>query len=423
VTTTHATPGVLVGLDLGTTACKASVVGLDGSERSHGRAPTPWVEVPTGAEVEPDAFAGAALTALAEALARVGNVRVLAIGIAGIAETGVLLDRRGRPVVRSIAWYDSRGEDEARSLAAALGEERFLERTGQPVRSLCSAAKYRWLRDHEPHAAAGVRWLGIAEWMAHLLGGEQVADLSLASRSGLLDLDAAAWWDEALAWAQAPPGLMPPAVVAGTPLGRASGAAGPAVAGATIAVAGLDHLAASIGVGAIQPGDLFDSCGTAEALIRAVVPGSEGLAERAASAGLDRGWHSVPGLQVALGAQPLGLMLGAELERLGRPRAELEAEPDSPEGRRWREACQLAAAGSRAIADELVAAGGPLERTVLAGGWSTSPALRTAKQALLERVERPAVREAGARGAALVAGLAAGVYASPSELPAPPREG
>jgi pteridine reductase len=54
---------VLVGVDVGTTVCKAAAVGLDGVELAHGRAPTPWRAVPTGAEVAPDALVGAALDA------------------------------------------------------------------------------------------------------------------------------------------------------------------------------------------------------------------------------------------------------------------------------------------------------------------------------------------------------------------------
>ena len=75
-----------------------------------------------------------------------------------------------------------------------------------------------------PESERGVRWLSVGEWVVHRLGGEQGAELSLASRTGLLDLHARGWWDEALAWAGAPAGLLPEPAFAGTPLGRAGDA-------------------------------------------------------------------------------------------------------------------------------------------------------------------------------------------------------
>ena len=114
-----------------------------------------------------------------------------------MAETGVLLGRDGEPVVRSIAWYDSRGEDEARRIEAAIPD--FRATTGITPRALRTVSKYRWLRDHVPEAQRGVRWLSVAEWVVHRLGGEQAAELSLASRTGWLDLHSRGWWDETVA--------------------------------------------------------------------------------------------------------------------------------------------------------------------------------------------------------------------------------
>ena len=98
----------------------------------------------------------------------------------------------------AIAWHDSRGGAQAERMAAELGSERFAERTGLPPRPLCSLVKYRWLREEHEPAARGVRWMSVGEWIVHRLGGEQVAELSLASRTGWLDIHARDWWPEAL---------------------------------------------------------------------------------------------------------------------------------------------------------------------------------------------------------------------------------
>jgi glycerol kinase len=60
-----------------------------------------------------------------------------------------------------------------------------------------------------------------------------------------------------------------------------------------------------------------------------------------------------------------------------------------------------------------------MSRHVVAGGWAHDAAYAAVKEEQLGPFERPPVTEAGARGAALLAGLAAGIYGSVDELPAP----
>src|SRR5687767_14098500 len=163
------TGSVLLGLDVGTTSCKAAVVSEAGEEIAHGRVRTPWRAVPTGAEIDPRDLLGAVVAAAREGLAAVPGQHVAAVGVASLAETGALLDARGEPVTPSIAWHDSRGEEEAAALVEELGAERFSERTGLEPRPLCGLIKYQWLRANHEGAARGVRWLSIGEWVVHAL--------------------------------------------------------------------------------------------------------------------------------------------------------------------------------------------------------------------------------------------------------------
>ena len=429
------TGAVLLGLDVGTTSCKAAVVSEGGEEIAHGRARTPWREVPTGAEIDPEDLLGAALAAAREALGAVEDRgRVAAIGVASLAETGVLLGASGEPVAPSIAWHDSRGEEQAQSLAAALPG--FSERTGLSPRPLCGLVKYRWLRDNDAGARGGVRWLSVAEWVVHRLGGEQRAELSLASRTGWLDIHARGWWDEALEWAGAPPDLLPEPVVAGTPLGAAGDLLGEA-RGAVLAVGGHDHLSAAVGAGATGEGDVLDSWGTAEAFVRAVAPVPADRVAAAVADGINVGWHAVEGRQCLLGAMRSGAamqrvldLLGGDRERL--ERLALEASDGGIElrglnedrndltgigagvtpGVVWRAALESTA---RAAADILArmdgVAGVPKNRLVMAGGWAEGDAARAVRNAVLGPIERTEAVYMGARGAALTAGRAAGVLA------------
>jgi sugar (pentulose or hexulose) kinase len=440
---------LLLGIDVGTSACKAAVVDAGGAERAHGQVETPWERVPTGAEIDPHALLDAAVAAARAALAEGPDGRVRGIGVTGMAETGVLLDGRGAPLSPAIAWHDGRGGDEARALGDDLGAERFTRTTGLPVTALCSAPKLRWLVEHRPAVRAARRWLNVGEWVVRGLGGEEVAELSLSSRTGLLDLAAKAPFADALAWTGLPDDLLPDFVLAGTPAGTA-GDALPGARGAVLTVAGHDHLAAGVGAGVVAPGDVLDSCGTAEALVRVVAPPLDADAiARAVAGGVSVGWHVAEGRHAVLGGLWSGLVLGEILDKLGageagRPELDAGALATAPGDapaleldlrsldrppvelpggvapeRVWRGALDAVARGAEAELAHIESVAGPRRRLVVTGGWARDEAFMAAK-ARLGPFETPPVVEAGARGAALLAGVAAGLYESADALPPVP---
>jgi sugar (pentulose or hexulose) kinase len=397
---------LLLGLDVGTSAVKAAVVDEAGRELSHGRAKTPWRQVPTGAELDPDELLAAALEAARAALK---GHEVIGIGVASMAETGVLADDGLRPVVPSIAWYDTRGAEEAARIGAELPE--FAERTGQPPSAMCTLAKYAWMRRHWPDARRGTRWLNVAEWIVLGLGGEPGAEASLASRTGFYDLHTGTAWAPAMTWADAPTTLAPPHAPAGTPLGRVATQGDPAppaaappgrpappaaaplagAKGAVLAVGGHDHAAAAVGAGAAAEGDVLDSCGTAEAILRATAPLDPATVRRAVADGFTVGRHALPGRFVLQGAFWSGERLQAIAERFG---------VDSPE---FHQGLEEAGATGADVLARMEALAGPRNRLVVTGGWSEGAAARAVKQRHLGPFEHVAEGYAGCRGAALAA--------------------
>jgi sugar (pentulose or hexulose) kinase len=438
---------LLLGLDAGTTAVKAAVFHTSGRELAQGRALTPWRTVPTGAELDPDELLAAAVAAAREAVAAAGGGQVAAVGVTGMAETGVLVDGHRRPAVPSIAWHDTRGEEEAGRLARELPE--FRRRTGLPVRAMCTLVKYRWMRDHWPDTARGVRWLNIPEWIVLGLGGEPTAELSLASRTGFYDLHERRPWADALDWADAPPGLAPDAVPAGTPMGTATD-------GGVLTVGGHDHPAAAVGAGAAGDGDVLNSCGTAEAFVRSTAPLPPDRVAHAVESGFTVGWHAAPGRQALQGGVWTGSALECVLALVGvRPeqRDEIEAaalaierargggarghepagagarlvvhglegEPGdpltlegidhdaSPAAAYYAALDAAGAAGARLLA-RLAAVAGAARRLVVTGGWATGVAAQAVKARHLGPFELSPGISQGARGAALAAGRAAGLW-------------
>jgi sugar (pentulose or hexulose) kinase len=419
---------LVLGLDVGTTAVKAAVFDADGTEVATGRAPTPWRTVPTGAEIDADELLAAAVAAAREAVAAAAG-RIVAIGVASVAETGVLLDKDGRPVVPGIAWHDERGSEQAERLANDLPE--FSARVGLPPTPLCSLAKYRWLREHVPGSERGVRWLNVAEWIVAGLGGAPISELSLSSRTGFFDLHTKQPYAEALDWAEAPSGLVGEVVPAGTPMGISSL---PEARGAVLTVGGHDHLSAAVGAGAAGDGDVLNSCGTAEAFVRASAALPPDRVARAVASDVSVGWHAADGRQCLLGAQWSGAFLRDVLARLGvEPedrapieKAALELENAGPPARTlgglddldaleglapaaaYHAALDAVARGGAAILERMAAVAGPAKRLIATGGWAAGPAARAVKQRHLGPFElSPALATGAARGAAVAAAHAA----------------
>jgi sugar (pentulose or hexulose) kinase len=399
---------LLLGLDVGTTSTKAAVIDHDGRELAHGRAPMPWTTVPTGAEIAPAQLLKCAVDAAAEALQVAGPVA--AVGVSSMAETGILLDAGGRPTgAPAIAWHDSRGTEEAHRIAEDLGEQRFAATTGLPPTELCSLAKLRWLRNHDPAARQGERWLNVAEFIVKGLGGHQTAELSLASRTGWLDLESKTVWREALDWAGAPEDFLPQPAVAGTPAGEVTAPELPAARGAVLAVGGHDHLSAAVGAGAVGEGDVLDSSGTAEAFIRAIAPLPRDKVAETVAHGMTVGWHAVPERMCLLGAQWSGQLLGAVVERLGQDRDALERAAVTSPGSEYARALDEVGRGGAEILERMAAIAGPHRRLVVAGGWAEGEAAQAAKAKWLGPFKMTSATYAGARGAALTAGRAAGL--------------
>ena len=430
---------LFVGLDVGTTTSKAAVFTEAGDQVASGRANTPWRITPSGAELDALDLLDAAKTAVAQALTKTPAGSIGGLGVASLAESGVLTDRHGTPVAPVIAWHDTRDRDELDDLRGAINPHDFAATTGLPFRQQWSLTKHRWLMDNVPSARDAVRRLNVAEWIVRGLGGDEASEQSLASRTGWLRLAERSWWDETLAWAGASETLMPPLVTAGTPLGSASAEAGlPRLTGAVLTVAGHDHQAAVVGAGADGPGDELDSCGTAEALVRTIAPGLPpqviaDLAER----GVTTGWHAVADHWCLLGATQGGLALQRVLALMGKTRADLPSldaeasalpkpqirvsapafgdidiigvtDGDSP-AHLWRAALGAVTEQAGEIHDAMSAMSGTHRNLIVTGGWSRSEGLLAVKRRRFGQLSVSDVNEAGARGAAKLAARAAEV--------------
>jgi xylulokinase len=298
---------LLLGLDVGTTSVKAVVYRTDGIAAGASSLPTPThVPRPGWAFYRPDELWQTVVAAIRGALADVDNPEEIAsVAVASVGESGVLLDAAGAATTDSIAWFDTRTRPQATWLAERIGKDELFARSGLSLQPIFSLNKLLWHREHEPAAwARSVRWLMLADFIAYRLCGEGATDLSLASRTLMLDLRERRWGEQTLAQAGIDPGLLAPLVPGGTPLGHVTASAA-ALTGlpmtAVVATGGHDHVCGALAAGVTRPGQMLNSLGTAEALF---LPTERPLTDPTAGRqGYTQGAHVVGGGYYAFAGQ------------------------------------------------------------------------------------------------------------------------
>ncbi|WP_024287190.1 L-fuculokinase [Cellulomonas sp. KRMCY2] len=315
---------LVAGLDLGSTGIKILIADRQGQEVLLRQVSTPWRDCPHGAtELDADdllASVRALLADVADGLAEVtgdAGARISALAVSGMGETGFLLGSGLEVVSPGIAWFDPRGADQVRNLPAALREQ-FAGRTGLPLGAQVTVAKLLLLRD-EGLTLAGTRWANLPEFVAASLGARLVGDVSLVSRTGLLDQDTGRPWPEMLAYLGVDATFLPPLVPSGADLGAASGVLVPAaLQGARLTVAGHDHLVSAVSGGLTESDRYHVSMGTAEVLLRVVdSPLDYDARSRLGAALINCVHHVVPGKHVLVAGVKTGLLMRRALQLVG----------------------------------------------------------------------------------------------------------
>ncbi len=438
--------GALIGIDVGTTSVKVLATVPDGDRTVSVSRDLPWRSTREGTEIEPDVLFHVVLDAVTSALDDLSADRVDRLGIASFAESVVLLDFDGRAVYPLVAWRDPRGSIEAAELATVRSDADFSRMTGLPLSNLCTAVKTRALIGNAYLGPRVGTVLSVADWLAFRPTGQTSFDLSLASRTGWLQLRDRTWDATLVEWSGLKLRVMPQLARSGAPRGTVGAGVADGLTGALVVVASVDHLVAAVGGDTASAGSIWDSCGTAEAFVRTSDPLSDDV-ERAVAVGLTVGWHVVPDQFAVLGALRSGYAFSrllhlvdvhsaSELAALESQSTERDSESsavvfgdvfsDTYSMARltstttpidvWSDlVAHIVATGSRMV-DEIDRLCGAHGRFVIGGGWSTSRILMNSKTALhpATTCAQPELR--GALGAAMLAAEASPTLADRSAL-------
>jgi L-xylulokinase len=264
------TRGLLLGIDAGQTAGKAALHDAEGREVAVAHAATATSSpFPRWVERDLEEIWLQVSTAVRDVLARAGAAPgdVAAVGIAGHNDGLHLLDAGLAPVRPAILATDTRAHAEAARLASGAIGRRALELTGRVPGPESPAALLTWLRAHEPDAFARVRHvLFCKDWLRYRLVGAIATDPTEAS-AAFAGVWSQVWSAEALdlydlgGLAEALPPIVGSAEVAGVVTAAAAAATGLAE-GTPVVTGAHDVDANALGIGAHRPGAVSLVLGT-----------------------------------------------------------------------------------------------------------------------------------------------------------------
>jgi glycerol kinase len=261
--------GLLLGIDEGTTAVKAALFDLDLKLVAEARRPVPVTHPQPGwVEQDPELILEAVVDAVAEVLEHAEGREVLAAGLDHQGESVLAWDARsGRALTPVIVWQDKRQQALLGELSASsTGDgERVVERSGLPLDPYFSAGKLAWLLAHDD-AVRGAREAGtlrmgtVDSFITDRLGGRFATDLSTASRTQLLAVGGRDWDEQLLAAFGVRREWLPVLGPSFGALGELRHARWPVAVALTAQL--VDQQAALAASGAVRPGELKATYGT-----------------------------------------------------------------------------------------------------------------------------------------------------------------
>jgi xylulokinase len=260
---------LVLGVDVGSQSIKAVIVDEAGDVVSSGSAPLTMVHEHDGwADQDPHAFCTALRDAVRAATQGVAADEIVALGLGSQVDGVVACDADGTPLRRAIIWLDKRATKQCDQLVTAVGAEHLAERTGLVADASHSAPKMMWIRENEPQVWQRAAMLApVGSYVLHHLSGSHAQDAANASSTMVYDVAKGDFDTELCEAAGLDPATLPPVrpstEVVDTLRPDVAAELGLPVTCAVVVGTGDEH-AASVGAGAIEPGVVVDVTGTAE---------------------------------------------------------------------------------------------------------------------------------------------------------------
>ncbi len=450
----------LLGIDVGTTGCKVALFSLDGEMlASSYREYDAQIPQPGWVELDARAIWENVKLAIASVVVAKPGAEIKALSVSSLGEAVVPVSEDRQILGTSILNFDRRGEEFLPDLAAVLPDERLYAINGNTLGNNYSLTKLKWIQAHQPELYERTyKFLLWGAFIAFMLGADPVVDYSLANRTLLFDIHRGDWSDELLKIF----GLDRKKLPVTTPSGKIVGTVSAHIAvelglppGVHIVSGAHDQCANAVGCGVVDAGSAVYGMGTFHCItpVFGIQPAPHQMIER----GLNTEHHAIPERYVSfiynqggslvkwfrdtfageehrqaevdersvypalfdeIPAEPSRVMVLPHFTNTGPPDfitdscgliAGLRLETNR--GEVLKGLIEGAAFYLKEVVDSLPETGIQCQDYRAVGGGSKSDAwVQTCANIFGQPFTRPRITEAGALGAAIIAGVGAGVF-------------
>ncbi|MFN2272272.1 MAG: xylulokinase [Anaerolineae bacterium] len=259
----------LLGIDVGTSGSKAILIDAAGAVKASATTEYPlYTPQPLWAEQNPSDWWAATVSSIKRVLQEEGvrPADVAGVGLTGQMHGLVLLDAQGEVLRPCIMWNDQRTAAQCAAITEKVGLENVLRLTGNPILPGFTAPKIVWVRENEPEVYANVaKVLLPKDYVRYRLTGGFFGEVSDASGTSMFDVGQRQWSDEMLQALEVPRAWLPE--VTESPVVSARISAGAAaetglLEGTPVVGGGGDQAAQAVGTGIVAEGVVSATLGT-----------------------------------------------------------------------------------------------------------------------------------------------------------------
>ncbi len=253
----------LLGIDVGTAGCKAAAYRGDGAPVR--RAQRAYGHKADGcrAEIDAEEVWQAVCACVREALGGRGG-EVKAAAVSAMSDSLVAIDARGRVRGPGILSFDARAAEEYADIAARFGDREVFDATGIPPHPMHPFCRILWLRRRAGEAGAA-KYLSFEDFVLLRLGAGPVTSVTTAARTMLFNDRELRWHRPFLDWMGMDESCLPAVAPGGTPVGRVSPEAAMLTglpARAILVAGGFDQACCALSCGGLTGPRLTDTTGT-----------------------------------------------------------------------------------------------------------------------------------------------------------------
>lgn len=259
----------LIGVDVGTTSTKAILYDEHANVINKFSQGYPLYRDISGmAEEDPQQIGAAVEKVIHDAASQLDfdHDQLMAVSFSSANQSLILLDKRLQPLSRALTWADTRARRQADKLKQTSRGKHFYERTGTPIHPMSPLTKLLWLKEEHPDQLAAATFIGdIKSYLFARFFGVFKVDISIASCTGMMNINTCDWDEEALQETGITRQQLP-AIVAGTTQERGLSPKATAAMGipadTPFVYGAFDGALSNLGVGAIKQDTVAITIGT-----------------------------------------------------------------------------------------------------------------------------------------------------------------